>query len=346
LYNFTVFEYAPGITRRIGGIFRSSGRLFWPCWYFLSYFLVWLLFQSRKNNAKYILVAIAALQLYDLSPTIRQSHENVERWSKTSYQSAFKSEAWNTLFERYGNVFIVGDFLANSKMYEDLWYMIPARRIQVNDGYFALRNQSMREAKSEENWLKSGVISARLPDNTIFIFVSQSIAESYLKHAPLLSGHVKELDGIHYLLWDQSLVEGDNLSGLILKWNACDLPAVSANARVNKEACEVESLANRSGLVTNGPHIWLPQGKYSFEIEYAGVLSTSATDVGGWDVTVSYGEVVLEKGVLPSTNGNRGMLRGTFTLPPKYVREFVEIRTFVQPDAKLTIHGIELKRIE
>jgi hypothetical protein len=214
LYNFTVFEYNPGITRRIGDTFRASGRLFWPCWYFLSFFLIWLLFQTRKNNAKYILVALAALQLYDLYPTIRGKHRLVEQMSKTSYQSAFKSEAWNTLFEKYSNVFIVGNIHENKKIYVDLWHMIPARRIQVNDGYFILRTQSMREAKAEENLLKSGVISAKLPANTIFIFVSKSVAESYLKHALSLSDHVKELDGIHYLLWDQSLVKGDNLSKL------------------------------------------------------------------------------------------------------------------------------------
>jgi hypothetical protein len=42
----------------------------------------------------------------------------------------------------------------------------------------------------------------------------------------------------------------------------------------------------------------------------------------------------------------RDSLRGTFTLPSKYVGELVEIRTFVQPDAGLTIHGIKLERIK
>jgi hypothetical protein len=346
LYNFTVFEYDPGTTRRIGETFSSSGRLFWPCWYFLSYFLIWLLFKTRKNNAKYILAVLAALQLYDLYPSIRAAHRSIKNMSKMSYQSAFQSEAWDALFEKYRNVFIVGDIVTNVKIYKDLWYMIPARRIQVNDGYFVLRTQSMREAKAEENLLKSGVISAKLPEDTIFIFVSRPLAESYLKHAPSLSGHIKELDGIHYLLWNQSLVEGDRQSRLILKWNACDLNLTSANAQVNEESCEVRSLAKAAGNVTYGPYILLPQGNYSLAIEYAGTSSASTADVGDWDVAVKLGKEVLGSGVLPNTNGNRATLRGTFTLSPRHVRDQVEIRTFVRSDARLTIHGIELKRIE
>jgi hypothetical protein len=133
---------------------------------------------------------------------------------------------------------------------------------------------------------------------------------------------------------------------VILKWNACDLPIISANAQVNKETCEVTSLANSSGLVASGPLLPLPQGNYSFEIEYAGASAVPANDVGDWDVAVKQGAMVLEKGGLPGTNGNRGTLRGTFTLPPGYVRDPVEIRTFARPDARLTIHDIEIERID
>jgi hypothetical protein len=345
LYNFTIFEYYPGITRRIGETFRSSGRLFWPCWYFLSYFLIWLLFQTRKNNAKYILVALVALQLYDLSPTIFMIHRNIKQWSKIQYQSTFQAEAWNTLFEKYSNVFIVGNIHENKKIYEDLWYMIPSRKIQVNDGYFAMITKSMRKAKDEENLLKRGAVPTGLPENTIFIFISKSVAESYLKHAPSLSSHVKELDGVHYLLWNKSLVERNKIGDLMLKWNACDLPVTSANVQVDEKFCKVTSLANSSGNVTYGPYIRLTQGNYSFEIEYTGVSSALA-DVGDWDVVTNTGLTVLEKGVLPGTDGNHGTFCGTFALPPEYTKDSVEIRTFVRPDAQLTIHGIEIEQID
>jgi hypothetical protein len=127
----------------------------------------------------------------------------------------------------------------------------------------------------------------------------------------------------------------------IRKWRACDLPI--ANAQVDKETCEVTSLTNNPGIVTYGPYIQLPQGNYSFEIEYTG-SSTLPTDIGGWVVAVA--KDVLGKGVFPATHGNRGTLRGTFTLPPRYVKDPVEIRTFVRPDAQLTIHGIEIEQID
>jgi hypothetical protein len=347
LYDFTVFEYAPGFTHAIGNAFRNSGKLFWPCWYFLSYFLIWFLFQTRGNKAKYILVALAALQLYDLYPTIRHTHESIKQWSKVPYQSAFKSDAWDALFEKYGNVFIVGNLTytyENMKLYEDLWYMIPARKIQVNDGLFAMRTQRMQEAKAEENWLKSGVISARFPENTIFIFTSRSLAESYLRHAPSLSNHIRELDGIYYLLWDKSLVDEGKRSSLILKWSACDLAVVGTNAQVNRETCEVTNLAGRSGPVTYGPHIHLPQGNYSFEIEYTGTSSVPTADVGVWDVYTERGRLGI--GALPNTNGNRMTYRGTLAWPSEYVRDLFEIRAFAQPEARLTIHSIEIKRID
>jgi hypothetical protein len=349
LYDFTIFEYDPGFTRVIGDIFRSTGRLFWPCWYFLAYFLIWLLFQTRKEKAKYILIALAVLQLYDLYPTIRQTRENIEQWSKIPYQSDFRSESWNALFEKYRNVFIVGNVDENRKIYEDLWYMIPAMKIQVNDGLFSSRTQSLQKAKAEENLLKSGVISARLPENTIFIFISRSLAESYLKHAPSLVGHIRELDGIYYLLWDKSLVEGNKLSGLTLNWKGCDLNVTSAVVQVDKESCEVTSLANIPGsftYVTYGPYIYLPQGNYSFEIEYTGTSFASAAEVGAWDIAFNPNATVLGRGVLPGTNGNRSTFRGTFTLPSRHTRDLLEIRTFARPDARVTIHNLEIKRID
>jgi hypothetical protein len=219
---------------------------------------------------------------------------------------------WNALFEKYSNVFIVGNLTyiyENMKLYEDLWYMIPTRKIQVNDGLFAMRTQSMQEAKAEENWLESGVISAQLPGNTIFIFTSRSLAESYLRHAPPLSNRIRELDGIYYLLWDKSLVDEGKLSSLILKWSACDLAVVGTNAQVNRETCEVTNLAGRSGPVTYGPHTHLSQGNYSLEIEYTGTSSAPTADVGVWDVYTEKGRLGIS--ALPNTNGNRMTYRGT-----------------------------------
>ena len=149
------------------------------------------------------------------------------------------------------------------------------------------------------------------------------------------------MDGVYYLLCDKNLVEGNNPGSPILKWRACDLPVV--NAQVNRETCEVTRLAGWPGPVTHGPHIYLPQGNYSFEIEYTGA-SASAADVGIWDVYTPRGR--LGMGALPNTQGNRGTFRGTLAWPSEYVRDLLEIRTFVQPDARLTIHGIEIKRID
>jgi hypothetical protein len=129
------------------------------------------------------------------------------------------------------------------------------------------------------------------------------------------------------------------------RWRACDLLISDANAQVDKETCEATSRADSSGIVTYGPYIQLPQGNYSFAIEYTGASSALA-DIGDWDVVAYSSLIVLGKGVLPDTNGNRGTLRGTFTVPPRYIKDFVEIRTFVRSDARLTIHGIELERID
>jgi hypothetical protein len=129
------------------------------------------------------------------------------------------------------------------------------------------------------------------------------------------------------------------------KWRACELHATRANVRIDTKTCEVTSRAKASGNLTFSPYIPFLQGNYAFEIGYAGTSPASA-NVGTWDVAVNHGEVILEKGVLQNTNGDREALRGTFTLPPKYVGKLIEIRTFVQPDAELTIHGIELERIK
>lgn len=122
-----------------------------------------------------------------------------------------------------------------------------------------------------------------------------------------------------------------------IDYPACNLPRPdSSNVSAD---CEVS--ASSPGLVTFGPYVQLPPGRYRVEIEFAANLPRGAR-TGQWDIAFDRGQGILGKGELTGTDGAREVMSAEFTNDQRHE---TEIRTYLDAPGSLTIHRVSLQRL-
>lgn len=139
-----------------------------------------------------------------------------------------------------------------------------------------------------------------------------------------------------------------NLSFTVYKMNSdtftlkgCNLNVV--DAKQDSENCFTEKQG--IGIVTFGPYIKLPEGKYKFKIFYSSSASASE-DIGIWDISADQGRSLFKKGNIKGTNGTESYLEDTFPLIDKSLSiKAFEIRTFLTKKTILKIKKITIKKV-
>lgn len=122
-----------------------------------------------------------------------------------------------------------------------------------------------------------------------------------------------------------------------IDYPACNLPRPDSSS-VDGD-CEV--IARKRGLVTFGPYVQLPPGRYRVEIEFATNLPRG-TQAGQWDIAFDRGRGILGKGELTGTGGTREVMSAEFTNDQRHE---TEIRTYLDAQGSLTIHRVSLQRL-
>lgn len=120
-----------GFINEIGGIFRAGGRFFWPVWYVLVFYILFLLFKYCKQQMKILLPILVVLQLIDVYPAIQNIRKNIKTNSEEQIELHFKSDKWHEIFQKHPFVIYFDD-----ELWRDLWYIIPKENIHTSDGYF------------------------------------------------------------------------------------------------------------------------------------------------------------------------------------------------------------------
>ena len=89
----------PSFLLKLGSIFRSSGRMFYPVYYLILLFTV--VFFARRWGAKIgsaLLVVILAMQIWDISPALKEKRAYFTSPSP-SFENPMKSEFWDAIDE-------------------------------------------------------------------------------------------------------------------------------------------------------------------------------------------------------------------------------------------------------
>lgn len=204
-----VFSYNSIILRSFGGIFRSSGRMFWPVWYLLVCFILNKLSERYKEKNKFILPLLCIIQLIDLSPNFIEKNKMIKNAVKNSenYQNILRSEKWNDLFNDYKHVFLTDAILGNDK-YRFFWEKTITNKITVNAGYFTRETLKItRNIQAVRTLISNGYLPN--DDNTIYI-IDDELYSSLIKSNNRLVNYIKELDGIKYILSNRDLFKNRN----------------------------------------------------------------------------------------------------------------------------------------
>ena len=99
----------PDIVQQLCGIFRASGRLFWPCSYLLVLSVVlWCAKVLQKHWRMAGIVLLVLVQLVDIFPTLYKKHQYFSD-GPIVVEDEFSSEGWEFLASNYHEVYCLGD---------------------------------------------------------------------------------------------------------------------------------------------------------------------------------------------------------------------------------------------
>lgn len=113
------------------GIFRSSGRLFWPVFYLFIITAITVVARAKKT-AIFILIIGIFVQFIDVQPLIKTQ----QAFAFAKYQSPLKSTFWNQAKTSFHHIMLLpADRLIS--LYEPFAIYAAENRMSINWGYFA-----------------------------------------------------------------------------------------------------------------------------------------------------------------------------------------------------------------
>jgi arabinofuranosyltransferase len=116
------------------------------------------------------------------------------------------------------------------------------------------------------------------------------------------------------------------------------------------DRCSVHVAAGNTdpGHLVFGPYVTLRRGGYFFELDYR-IGATRGARTGQWDVVAHFDsgvEVVLARGDLAGTDGERSTLTGTFWITADGSDPKVEVRMWPEPSLEAEAFGLRLYEAE
>jgi len=124
----------PDFILKLGSIFRSSGRMFYPVYYLILLFTVTFFARFKKTKIGSLLLAVMlVVQVWDISPALAVKQAYFTSPS-VSFENPMKSQFWDTISHRYAHMFSLDDTLVQA-LYPALY--AADNRMTTNDGFTA-----------------------------------------------------------------------------------------------------------------------------------------------------------------------------------------------------------------
>lgn len=192
-----------GILNEISVLFRSKGRLFWPCWYLIVFYFIYLLNKYHKIKIKYILPFLLIIQFVDFIPLYAEKRNFIKQNSTTDIGLMFKSEKWDKIFADTKHIIIFSE-----DNFKDIWFKAYQTNNTVNDGYFALKGRNIINYTGD---ILTYLVSGNMPElpNAVFILhpeLYSQLSEIKTPQMQKLLSKVRELDGIRFVFYDPELM--------------------------------------------------------------------------------------------------------------------------------------------
>ncbi|WP_445714517.1 DUF6311 domain-containing protein [Flavobacterium sp.] len=173
-----IFEYQTlGIIKKIGNIFRASGRFIWIFYYsiFLATFVIFIRSKISTNLKTVILSLLLIIQIYDISHLI--SYRNLP---KGKYELSKFDKEWFDIASKFKKIVTYPPFqydLLTPMDYQDLCYIALKSNIPITCGYVA------RESGSDNvyfaNKLNKELAEGRIYNDYLYITTAKNIEDFY-----------------------------------------------------------------------------------------------------------------------------------------------------------------------
>lgn len=251
-------------------VFRASGRMFWPVYYFIFLFAVHGLFTVARSekSASILLCGAVALQLLDLSPALLARHREM-----SAYREEYPSEMVGTFWQKatdYKHIFSL-DELQEDALHLALW--ASDNGMTTNDP-FAARFDAVSLQTAREQAMQS-LMNGELSADTLYLCHNE---DTFLSVADQISDKAwcGIVDGKWYVVapgmegWqsDDAVSYGadypltiadytdDNWNHGVLSWDGCtvifyDVPFIRAKL---ENAAEVIANGQSYGIVKFDDH--------------------------------------------------------------------------------------------
>lgn len=197
-YGENIIEYPTlGIIKKVGNIFRASGRFIWIFYYTLYLFVLLLAIKFKVNNKIKIsiLTVLFAFQIYDISQLITFRDLPTGKYELVKFD-----KEWLNFPSNFKKIITYPTFqydLLNTMDYQDLCFIALKNKIPITCGYVA------RES-GEKNLLFTQHLNQDLADGTIeeesLYIVTKKNIEDFYPSIYKNNLQIKYLDG-YYLLF-------------------------------------------------------------------------------------------------------------------------------------------------
>lgn len=173
----------------IGGIFRSSGRLVWPIYYFIIFYLFRNI--TKKGVSKKIIIIISCvllLQIYDYKDKfyeIRNIYNIDYVWNEK-----LKDPEWDQISKKYKSIVLT----ENNEEYIYFARFASDNKMNLNCGYFARTYNGNIDVVKEA---RNDILNNNINNQNIYILLDDETKEFARTH---YKNRIKELDGYMLLL--------------------------------------------------------------------------------------------------------------------------------------------------
>jgi len=179
------------------GIWRSSGRLFWPAWYVCVLFILVGVIGSYKNKYKCIAILFIALflQLADSFVAWRQIRERLNQNPASQFNFALTNSFWRNAPEQYKNVVrLPGE--GRVPDWATAAYFASQNNMVTDSVYLARINKDILRQKNEQLWHQ--IHTGQYQSDTLY-FVENYAVIPVLAHLNV-QDNLYRVDGINLLV--------------------------------------------------------------------------------------------------------------------------------------------------
>lgn len=198
-----ILDYKPGaLIEWIGGVFRYSGRYFWPIWYLLAFYLIKEFCKKMGKKAYVLLPLLLIVQVWDFYPTYKSKSRFI--WEAKPIPMDTISPEWDRLAQKYDKVFI----FAHNKNYRGVWRWALKNNKKVNYGFL---NRASKKTNDLVKNVREEVLNGYVSDPTYFYIIDSDLMKQIDKAAEVnpsvakLKASIRKVDSYDILEYNPDL---------------------------------------------------------------------------------------------------------------------------------------------